>query len=44
MLSEKHRPTAWEQFIGQDAAIELLQAQLDSPDFGKYGGRNSSSL
>ena len=38
MLSEKHRPTTWGQFIGQDAAIELLQAHLDSPDFGKYGG------
>ncbi len=38
MLSEKHRPTTWDQFIGQDAAIELLRTHLDSPDFGKYGG------
>ena len=38
MLSEKHRPREWADFIGQDETIGLLQAHLDSPDFAAYGG------
>lgn len=38
MLSEKYRPTTWDQFIGEDEVIGLLQEHLNGPDFGQYGG------
>ncbi len=37
-LSEKYRPTDWDQFIGQGKVVKRVRAILDRPGFGDGAG------